>query len=142
MSFGREMLCWSALALQNLSTRFSRVKGGTEGVGSSIEGQSLLLSEFRYRRGNEGIKRSNPRSTHEASSRGAESNWAEPTGIDPSVAPGTHPLPKRFAGRDDLLVYLERAATSSARDDPFTSALDDPLFVSLPGHPQAVSDPR
>ena len=54
------MLCWSALALQNLSTRFSRVKGGTEGVGSSIEGQSLLLSEFRYRRGNEGIKRSNP----------------------------------------------------------------------------------
>jgi len=118
------------------------VKGGTEGVGSSIEGQSLLLSEFRYRRGNEGIKRSNPRSTHEASSSGAESNWAEPTGIDPSVAPGTHPLPKRFSGRDDLLVYLERAATSSARDDPFTSALDDPLFVSLPGHPQAVSDPR
>jgi len=96
------MLCWSALALQNLSTRFSRVKGGTEGVGSSIEEQSLLLSEFRYRRGNEGIKRSNPRSTHEASSRGAESNWAEPTGIDPSVAPGTHPLPKRFSGRDVL----------------------------------------
>ena len=26
VSFGREMLCWSALALQNLSTRFSRVK--------------------------------------------------------------------------------------------------------------------
>ena len=56
--------------------------------------------------------------------------------------PARIPLEKLFSGRGDLLVDQERAATSSARDDPFTSALDDPLFVSLPGHPQAVPDPR
>jgi hypothetical protein len=52
------------------------------------------------------------------------------------------PLEKLCSCRGDLLVYLERAATSSARDDLFTSASDDPLFVSLPGQPQAVPDPR
>ena len=52
------------------------------------------------------------------------------------------PLEKLFSGRGDLLVYQEHAATSSPREDPFTSALDDPLLVSLPAHPQAVADPR
>ena len=41
-------------------------KGGTEAVGSAIEGQSLSPSEFRHRRGNEAIEKSNPRSTYEA----------------------------------------------------------------------------
>jgi hypothetical protein len=40
------------------------------------------------------------------------------------------------------LVFQERVASSSPRDDPFTSALDDPIVVSLADHPQAVSDPR
>jgi hypothetical protein len=52
------------------------------------------------------------------------------------------PLEQLFSGRGDLLVYQEHPATSSSRDDPFTSALDDPLLVSLPGHPQALADPR
>src|SRR5213078_5262724 len=52
------------------------------------------------------------------------------------------PLEKLFSGGGDLLVYQEHAATSPTRDDPFTSALDDPLLVSLPGHPQAQADPR
>src|SRR2546430_17409168 len=41
-------------------------KGGTEAVGSAIEGQSLSPSEFSHRRGNEAIERSNPRSTLDA----------------------------------------------------------------------------
>jgi len=41
-----------------------------------------------------------------------------------------------------VLVYQEHAAISSSRDDPFTSVLDDPLLVSLPGHLHAGSDPR
>jgi hypothetical protein len=41
-----------------------------------------------------------------------------------------------------MLVYQEHAATSSPRDDPFASALDDPLLVTLPDHPPAVPDPR
>ncbi|MFL5591793.1 MAG: hypothetical protein ACJ8DI_29660, partial [Ktedonobacteraceae bacterium] len=41
-----------------------------------------------------------------------------------------------------LLVYQEHAATSSHRDDPFTSALDHPRLLSLSGLPQAVLDPR
>ena len=40
-------------------------KGGTEGVDSAIEGQSLLPSGLRHTRGNEVIERSNPLSTHE-----------------------------------------------------------------------------
>ncbi len=52
------------------------------------------------------------------------------------------PLEQLFSGRGDLLVYQEHAATSSPRDDPFTSALHDPLLVSLPCHPQALADPR
>jgi hypothetical protein len=40
-------------------------KDGTEGVDSTIEGQSLLPSGLRHRRGNEVIERSNPLSTHE-----------------------------------------------------------------------------
>lgn len=52
------------------------------------------------------------------------------------------PLEKRFSGRGDLLVYQEHAAASSSPDDPFTSALDDPLLVTLPDHSQAVPDPR
>jgi hypothetical protein len=43
------------LVYKVLESERASEKGGTEGVGSSIEGQSLLLSEFRYRRGNEGI---------------------------------------------------------------------------------------
>jgi Helix-turn-helix domain of resolvase len=52
------------------------------------------------------------------------------------------PLEKLYLYRGDLLVYQEHAATSSPQDDPFTSALDDPILVSLPGHLQAVPDPR
>ena len=40
-------------------------KGGTEGVDSAIEGQSLLPSGLRHRRGNEVIERSTPFSTSE-----------------------------------------------------------------------------
>jgi len=47
-----------------------------------------------------------------------------------------------FLGRGDLLAYQEHSATSSPQDDPFTSALDDPILVSLPDCPQAVPDPR
>ncbi len=52
------------------------------------------------------------------------------------------PLDKLCSGKGDLLLYQERAATSSPRDDPFASALDHPQLVSLPRHPQAVPDPR
>jgi hypothetical protein len=52
------------------------------------------------------------------------------------------PLEKLFSGRVDLLVYQERTNTSSPRDDLFASALNHPLLVSLPGHPQAAPDPR
>jgi len=52
------------------------------------------------------------------------------------------PLYKLCSGRGDLLVYQEHATLSSPRDDPFASALDDPLLVSLSGHPQAAPDPR
>ncbi len=40
-------------------------KGGTEGVDSAIEGQSLLPSGLRRIRGNEVIERSNQLSSHE-----------------------------------------------------------------------------
>ena len=52
------------------------------------------------------------------------------------------PLETLFSGKGDLLVYQEDAATSSPQDDPFTSALYDPIVVSLPDHPQAAPDPR
>jgi hypothetical protein len=52
------------------------------------------------------------------------------------------PLEKLCSGRGDLLVSQEPAATSSPGDDPFASALDHPLLVSLSGHPQAEPDPR
>jgi hypothetical protein len=52
------------------------------------------------------------------------------------------PLELLFSASGDLLVYQEHAAAFSSRDDPFTSALDDPLLVSLPGPPHAGSDPR
>src|SRR5712691_2187512 len=52
------------------------------------------------------------------------------------------PLDKLFSGRGGLLVYQEHAATSSPRDDPFTSAFDHPPLISLPGHPQGGPDPR
>jgi hypothetical protein len=52
------------------------------------------------------------------------------------------PLDRLFSGRGDLLVYQEHAATSSPREDPFTSALDHPRLLSLSGHPQAEPDPR
>ena len=53
------------------------------------------------------------------------------------------PLDKLFSGRrGDRLVYQEHTATSSTREDPFISALDDPRLLSLPGHPQAQADSR
>jgi len=52
------------------------------------------------------------------------------------------PLEKLFTGRGDLLVYQEHAAISSPPDDPFTSALDDPLLVPLPSHHHVRADPR
>src|SRR6266487_3779832 len=51
------------------------------------------------------------------------------------------PLEKLCSDRGDLLVYQEHTATSSPRDDPFTSALDHPPLVSLPDHPHAIPDP-
>ncbi len=41
-----------------------------------------------------------------------------------------------------MVIAGKAAATSSPREDPFASALDYPLLVSLPGHPHAVADPR
>ena len=52
------------------------------------------------------------------------------------------PLDTLCSGRGDLLVYQEHAAISSPREDPFSSALDDPILVSLPDHHLAVPDPR
>jgi hypothetical protein len=52
------------------------------------------------------------------------------------------PLEKLFSIKSDLLVYQEHAAISSLPEDPFATALDDPLLMSLPGHHQAVPDPR
>jgi len=48
------------------------------------------------------------------------------------------PLEKLFSGRGDLLVYQEHAATSSPREDPFASALDDPRLVSLQDSSRSV----
>jgi hypothetical protein len=53
------------LVCQVLESEIASEKGGTEGVNSAIEGQSLLLSWFRRIRGNEVIERSNPFSTYE-----------------------------------------------------------------------------
>ena len=52
------------------------------------------------------------------------------------------PLEKLLSGRRDQLVHQEHTATASPRTDPFTSALDDPILVSLTGHTQTVPDPR
>src|SRR5947207_2746432 len=52
------------------------------------------------------------------------------------------PLEHLCSGRGHLLIYQDHAATSSSRDDPFTSALDHPMLLSLPSHPQTVPDPR
>jgi len=52
------------------------------------------------------------------------------------------PLDILCSNRGDLLIYQEHDATSSPQDNPFTSALDDPILVSLPGHSHAVPDPR
>jgi len=54
------------LVYEVLESERASEKGGTEGVNSAIEGQSLLLSGPRPRRGNEVIEGSNPLSTHEA----------------------------------------------------------------------------
>ena len=52
------------------------------------------------------------------------------------------PLEELFFGSGDLLVYQERVATSSPQEDPFASALDHPLLVSLPSYPHTIADPR
>jgi len=51
-------------------------------------------------------------------------------------------LDKLCSCRGGLLIYQEHAATSSPLDDPFTSAIDDPMLLSLPHHSQAGPDPR
>jgi hypothetical protein len=53
------------LVCRVLESEIASEKGGTEGVDSAIEGQSLLPSWLRHIRGNEVIERSNPFSTHE-----------------------------------------------------------------------------
>ena len=53
------------LVCKVLESEIASEKGGTEGVDSATEGQSLLASGFRHIRGNEVIERSNPLSTHE-----------------------------------------------------------------------------
>ncbi len=52
------------------------------------------------------------------------------------------PLEQLFSGRGNLLLYQERAATSSLPNDPFAFALDDPRLLSLPDHFHAGPDPR
>jgi hypothetical protein len=44
------------------------------------------------------------------------------------------PLEKLFFGKGDLLVYQDHVATSSPREDRFTSALDNLILVFLPDH--------
>jgi len=73
MSGWEERVSWirdAVLELKSAPDLVCRVleseKGGTERVGSAIEGQSPLPSELRRRRGNEAIERSNPRSMYEA----------------------------------------------------------------------------
>ena len=53
------------LVCKNLERERASEKGGTEGVDSAIEGQSLLASGLRHIRGNEVIERSHPFSTYE-----------------------------------------------------------------------------
>jgi hypothetical protein len=53
------------LVCKVLESEIASEKGGSEGVNSAIEGQSLLLSGLRRIRGNEVIERSNPLSTYE-----------------------------------------------------------------------------
>ena len=53
------------LVCKVLESERASEKGGTAGVDSAIEGQSLLPSGLRHRRGNEVIERSNPFSTYE-----------------------------------------------------------------------------
>ena len=53
------------LVCKVLESERASEKGGTEGVDSAIEGQSLLPSGLRHIKGNEVIERSNPLSTHE-----------------------------------------------------------------------------
>jgi hypothetical protein len=51
------------------------------------------------------------------------------------------PLERLFSGRGGLLIYQEQTATSSQSDDPFTSAREHPMLVSLPhrSHTRSVS---
>ncbi len=53
------------LVCKVLESEIASEKGGTEGVDSATEGQSLLPSGLRHIRGNEVIERSNPLSTYE-----------------------------------------------------------------------------
>jgi hypothetical protein len=53
------------LVCKVLESEIASEKGGTEGVDSAIEEQSLLPSGLRHIRGNEVIERSNPLSTYE-----------------------------------------------------------------------------
>ena len=53
------------LVCKVLESERASEKGGTEGVDSATEGQSLLPSGLRHIRGNEVIERSNPLSTYE-----------------------------------------------------------------------------
>ncbi len=57
------------LVCKVLESEIASEKGGTEGVDSATEGQSLLPSGLRHTRGNEVSERSNPLSPHEASFR-------------------------------------------------------------------------
>ncbi len=70
-------------------------------------------------------------------------------GTDRNRRASTHRSPlahisfeKLFSINGNLLVYQERAATTSPQEDPFASALDHTLLVSTPGHLQTQADPR
>lgn len=76
MSSWEERVSWTREAVLERESAPERVckllereraseKGGTEGVDSAIEGQSLLPSGLRHTRGNEVIERSNPLSPYE-----------------------------------------------------------------------------
>ena len=76
MSSWQESISWTRDAVLERESAPDLLQGSQEGkseckrrnrrLGSAIEGQSLLPSELRHRRGNEAIERSNPFSTCES----------------------------------------------------------------------------
>jgi hypothetical protein len=89
------MRCWSArapeLVYEVLESERASETGGTEGVDSASTDKACChLGSGTEEEKMESSGRIRDQRMKLAGKR-AESNWTEPTGIEPSVAPGTHP---------------------------------------------------